>query len=194
MLWVIKIGGSLYNSHYLLDWLTAISECENYNFVVVPGGGPFADQIRHADSKYKLDQALVHNMAVLSMQQYAYVMKSLCPELKLVNSKDQIQKCMADKKSAIWEPFDMVSKNCDLEKTWDTTSDSIAGWLAKFINADQLLFIKSSDITLRDKTINELLYAKCIDSNLQSILSGMDIKATFLHKSHVYKFKQLVDS
>ena len=114
MQWVIKIGGSLYNSPNLVEWLNTLSGCGSQNIIIVPGGGPFADQIRVADEQFNLDQELAHYMAVLAMQQYGYLMKSLCPKLNLVNSKQELNDCWNTRKVAIWEPFDMVREHCKL--------------------------------------------------------------------------------
>jgi len=190
MQWVIKIGGSLYNSSNLIEWLNTLSECGPQKIIIVPGGGPFADQIREADSHFTLDQELVHDMAVLAMQQYGYFMKSLCPELSLVNSQQQLNECWKKQKVAIWEPFDMVRQYCELKKTWNVTSDSLAAWLAKFLSVDQLLFVKSANITLTKFSLKELLNESCIDPYLPKILAEMNIPTHFMHKTRSKKFKQ----
>lgn len=192
MQWVIKIGGSLYNSPNLVEWLNTLSGCGSQNIIIVPGGGPFADQIREADKQFSLDQELAHYMAVLAMQQYGYLMKSLCPKLHLVSSKQQLNDCWNTRKVAIWEPFDMVREHCKLEKTWDITSDSLAAWLANYLMVDQLLYVKSADVTLTKTSLKELLNESCIDPNLPNKLAEMDIPVYFIHKSHSNKFKKLL--
>ena len=192
MPWVIKIGGSLYDSSCLGDWLHAISECKSQKIIIVPGGGPFSDLIREVDYQFNIDQGLAHNMAVLAMQQYGYLMKSLCHSLTLVDTQNKINECWSNRNVAIWEPFDMVRENCDLEKSWDITSDSLAAWLAKILSADQLLFIKSADITLTNCTLENLSKESCIDPNLPEYLTEMNISVHFLHKTHLHKFKNLL--
>ena len=190
MQWVIKIGGSLYNSPNLVEWLNTLSECKTQNIIIVPGGGPFADRVREVDSKFNLDQELAHNMAVLAMQQYGYLMKSLCPALQLVNTQQKLCECWKKQKVAIWEPFDMIRDYYKLEKSWDITSDSLAAWLAKFLSVDQLLFVKSADITLSKSSYEELLNEACIDPYLPKMLAELNIRTHFMHKTQFKKFKQ----
>jgi len=126
--WIIKIGGSLYNSKYLIHWLDAISSYSSKNLIVVPGGGPFADQVRQADDKFNLDQCCAHNMAILAMQQYGNMLVSLCPRLIAVNSVEKIRQVWGSSKTAVWEPYEMVRDQYNLDKSWDVTSDSLALW------------------------------------------------------------------
>ncbi len=192
MPWVIKIGGSLYNSEYLVKWLNTLGNCNKQNIIIVPGGGPFADQVRLVDQQYGLDQVLAHNMAVLGMQQFGYLMASLCPKLCIAETKEQIHACWNQAKVAIWEPYDMVRRYCKLEKSWDVTSDSLAAWLASFLSVDHLLFVKSSEITLAKPTIAELANQCCIDPALPRLLAEMNISIHFMHKTQVDEFNKLL--
>ena len=47
--------------------------------VVVPGGGPFADQVRRFDSTHALSPTAAHWMAVLGMDQYAFALADKTP-------------------------------------------------------------------------------------------------------------------
>ena len=190
MPWVVKLGGSLYDSKYLMQWLETLSSCNTQNIIIVPGGGPFADQVRLVDQHYKLDQAIAHNMAVLGMQQFGNLMASLCPKLCLACTQEQIHACWEQTKVAIWEPYDMVRQYCKLDKTWEVTSDSLAAWLATFLSVDHLLFVKSAEITLSKTTIDELSKQGCIDSALPRLLDEMNIPVQFMHKSQAKEFNQ----
>ena len=183
--WVIKIGGSLYNSKYLTMWLNEISECSLKQIVIVPGGGPFADQVRKADEKFGLEEIHSHNMAVLAMQQYAAVCASLCPTLELANSIDKIHNAWGNEKAAIWEPYETVRDQCRLDKTWEVTSDSLAIWLANVLEIKNVLFVKSSEKVLDKANIDSLTNNKCIDSTVQKLSEECQINLQFLHKSKV---------
>ena len=156
MRWVIKLGGSLYGSEYLIKWLDAIANSDRHNIIIVPGGGPFADLVRDVDKQFNLEQEHAHNMAVLGMQQYGTLMASLCPRLSLVSTEKEVHQCWEEGKAVIWEPYKMVYHDCTLEKSWQVTSDSLAAWLAEQLSADHLLFIKSAQITLSKLSIEEL--------------------------------------
>ena len=194
MSWVIKIGGSLCNSKHLIEWLDALSEVNTQKIIIVPGGGPFADQVRLVDQQYRLDQNIAHDMAVLGMQQFGYLMASLCPKFCLANTQEQIHAYWDQKKVVIWEPFEIVRSYCELEKTWTVTSDSLAAWLAKYLSVDRLLFVKSSDVILTEVTISELTQKGCIDSILPRLLAEINIPVDFMHKSQANKFLDKLSS
>jgi aspartokinase-like uncharacterized kinase len=190
--WVIKIGGSLYDSKYLIRWLTAISECSIKQIVIVPGGGPFADQVRRADEKFSLKAVHSHNMAVMAMQQYGAVLASLCTSLILANSKDKINQAWANEKVAIWEPYDLVQDQCRLDKTWEVTSDSLALWLADVLEIKNVLLVKSSKKVLEDASIASLTNNKCIDTSVQKLSEKYQLNIQFLHKSKIDNLHELL--
>ena len=198
MRWVIKLGGSLYSSEYLIKWLDIIGDSNSHdknlhNIIIVPGGGPFADLVRDVDKQFNLDQVHAHNMAVLSMQQYGTLMASLCPTLSLASTEDEIFHCWQEGKAVIWVPYDMVSRDCALEKSWQVTSDSLAAWLAKRLSADHLLFVKSAEITLSKLSIEELVEHRCIDVNIGDIIAKLTSTVQVLHKSQVNQLIELLN-
>lgn len=192
--WAIKIGGSLYKSKYLVQWLDAISECLNKNIVIIPGGGPFADQVRLADEKFSLDPNHSHNMAVLAMQQYGYLLASSCPDLATARSTEQIFKSWSESKAVIWEPYEMVRDQCTLDKTWDITSDSLAVWLTSILEIKNLLLIKSPKQVLETTNLEILAKNGCIDSTLQGLASNYQIDIHVLHKSKVNCLYEVLNS
>ena len=191
--WVIKIGGSLYDSKYLVQWLNSITECTSKNIIIVPGGGPFADQVRLADEKFSLG-TYAHNMAVMAMQQYANVFASLCPAMKLAHSIENAHQIWGESKVAIWEPFEMVRDLCTLDKTWDVTSDSLAVWLARTLDINNILLIKSSKQVLEKIDLDSLTKSKCIDATLNKLINTKQTKLHFLHKSKVNDLQRLLNS
>ena len=192
--WAIKIGGSLYDSPYLEEWLNVIDQYSSAKIVIIPGGGPFTDQVRCADEKYRLNPMHSHNMAVMGMQQYGTVLASLCPTMKLANAQNKIHEAWEDLKVAIWEPYSMVSEECEFDKTWEVTSDSLSVWLANKLNLKNLLLIKSSDYVLEEKNITILSENNCIDSNFQTLANDAKICAHVLHKTEFNAFKTLLGS
>ena len=192
MPWVVKIGGSLYGSRYLKEWLDILDVCCEHQLVIVPGGGPFTELVRTTDRQFSLDATHVHNMAALGMQQFGYLMASLCPRMCLASCREQIRRCWDDRRVVIWEPYNMVSQHCGLERTWDVTSDSLAAWLAGYLSIKQLLFVKSAPATLSQITIPELQRNHCVDPVLPNLLAELDIRAYFMHKSEAKNFESLI--
>jgi len=183
--WVIKIGGSLYNSKYLTQWLHTISKVADRKILIVPGGGPFADQVRHADEKFNLCPDHSHNMAVMAMQQYGHLFASLCPEFVLAGSKEKLDKAWKDKKIAIWEPYELVRDQCTLAKSWQVTSDSLAVWVSNLFEIGNVLLVKSSKQVLEITSLDKLKEKECIDATVQSLLEQYQINLQIIHKSQV---------
>ena len=66
---VVKIGGSLWRSPLLARWIAALRAFPG-PLTIVPGGGPFADAVRAAQSPMGFSDHVAHKMAVLAMEQY----------------------------------------------------------------------------------------------------------------------------
>jgi len=180
--WAIKIGGSLYNSKFLVPWLMAINERINNNIVIIPGGGPFADQVRSADEKFKLGEN-AHLMAVMAMQQYAVVLASLCEDLVQADTIENIQEAWNDSKVAIWQPYEMVRNQCELDASWDISSDSLAIWLANKLKINNVLLVKSTDEVKRIVNLETLTQHNCIDPGLIELADKYHVNLHFSHKS-----------
>lgn len=189
----IKIGGSLYESEYLKNWLDAISEYSDRNIVLIPGGGPFADLVRATDKEFDLDQKKVHLMAVLAMQQYGMMLNSICPTMQLAGNKQKIKNAWHSGKVAVWEPFEMVRNECTLEASWAHTSDSIAAWFASYMQIDQLLLVKSADKVISIKDLSVLAEHECVDKKLPGLVSDFSLSTHVLHKSQFSEFKNLIN-
>ena len=190
----IKIGGSLYDSSYLVEWLNVIDQYSSAKIVIIPGGGPFADQVRLTDEKYQLNPIHSHNMAVMGMQQYGFLLASLCPMMILAKTINEIHAAWKNSKVAIWEPYKMISEECELEKTWDVTSDSLAVWLANKLSLKNLLLVKSSEFVLEEKDITELINNNCIDSNFKKLVNSLGVCPHILHRSEINKFKIMMEN
>ena len=76
---VVKVGGSLSARppalRRLMETLARLARRET--LVIVPGGGPFADEVRRADRRFSLGESPAHWMAILAMDQYAYLLATL---------------------------------------------------------------------------------------------------------------------
>jgi aspartokinase-like uncharacterized kinase len=143
---VIKLGGSLAAANSLLDCLNRLER--NYQgkaVVIVPGGGVFAEQVRMAQQHWQFDDHSAHAMALLAMQQMAWLMKGLKADFVLAHSVNAIQQ-QRGQKILIWSPELDELTQAGIPATWDITSDSLAAWLAKTLAADELIIVKSAAI------------------------------------------------
>jgi aspartokinase-like uncharacterized kinase len=141
-MWVVKLGGSLASAPQLRPWLTALSARDDV--VLVPGGGPFADQVRAAQRQWGFDDAAAHHMALLGMEQYGRMLCALEPALGRAASPPEIERLVAQGKTPVWMPVAMVVDEPEIGHNWDVTSDSLAAWLCCRLEADGLLLIKST--------------------------------------------------
>lgn len=142
---VIKLGGSLMAANTLLDCLNRIEQqYQGQAVVIVAGGGAFAEQVRIAQQIWQFDDYTAHAMALLAMQQTAWLVKGLKVDFELVDSVDAI--LQSPSKMMIWLPNLNELNHAGIPATWDITSDSLAAWLAHSLSADKLIVLKSAEI------------------------------------------------
>jgi aspartokinase-like uncharacterized kinase len=113
------------------------------DLVLVPGGGPFADEVRAAQQRWGFDDAAAHHMALLGMEQYGRMLCSLKPGLRPAANSDEIVRALNEGVTPVWIPSSMVLDEPSITPGWDVTSDSLAAWLCGRLGADGLLLIKS---------------------------------------------------
>src|SRR5262245_49733914 len=112
-----------------------------HTLVVVPGGGPFADAVRRADRRFHLDDSSSHWMAILAMDQYAYLLAALAPRARLVWSPSQL---VAGRLNVVAASAWLRGAD-PLPHSWEVTSDSIAAWVARRLWANRLVLLKDVD-------------------------------------------------
>jgi aspartokinase-like uncharacterized kinase len=115
--------------------------------VIVPGGGPFADQVRAAQKQWRFDDDAAHRMALLAMEQYGLMLAGLHSRLRPAASRAEIARARRAGATAVWMPTRMVLGEPRIAASWDVTSDSLAAWLAGLLAADRLVLVKSVALT-----------------------------------------------
>ncbi len=138
---MVKLGGSHARSATLPVWLRAIS-AQAGHVIVVPGGGPFADAVRSAQPVMGFDDDAAHDMALMTMSQFARALASLAPRFVAV---DDISSCISVAHSGqvpVWSPWPMLRDHPDIPRSWSVTSDSLAVWLAGELGAPAVVLIK----------------------------------------------------
>jgi aspartokinase-like uncharacterized kinase len=138
---VVKLGGSYADSPLLRRWLRAVAQARG-NLVLVPGGGPFADVVRQAQSRMGFDDRAAHDMALLAMAQFGRALVSLEPCLGVAESLDAVLHLYAAGRVPVWSPWPMLRDAPDIAPSWDVTSDSLSLWLARVLNVPSLLLVK----------------------------------------------------
>ena len=145
-MWVVKLGGSLATDPRLVHWLAMLAELGGGRVTVVPGGGTFADAVRASQKHWCFDELAAHNMAVLAMGQTAHLFRALEPRLALVDDEAGIRRTLHAGQVALWMPFMVLRDAPDMLTSWEVTSDSLALWLARLLNAERLVVVKSCSV------------------------------------------------
>jgi aspartokinase-like uncharacterized kinase len=141
---LLKVGGSLYNQSELKKITAAWAVlAAAHRLLLLPGGGPFADQVRAADVRHQLNQSAAHWMAILAMDQYAYLLAGLTPQAILVRDLVTAQQVCDRGQLAILAPSALLLQLDPLPHSWHITSDSIAAWLAQHARTRLLVLLKS---------------------------------------------------
>lgn len=149
-MWVVKLGGSLMGQPELRQWLSMLASLSDGRVVIVPGGGVFADAVRDAQGGAGYDDAAAHRMALLAMEQFALVMKSLQPALVTAASELEIAERSWQHRAILWMPSSMVLADEKIPMNWNVTSDSLAAWLAAKLGASRLVLVKHQRVAHPD--------------------------------------------
>jgi aspartokinase-like uncharacterized kinase len=140
---VIKLGGSLLAANALLDCLNRIEQhYQGRAVVIVAGGGVFAEQVRIAQQDWQFNDETAHAMAILAMQQTAWLIKGLKPDFVLVDSVHVLQQ--QAQQISLWLPDLQELNQAGIAASWDISSDSLAAWLASELQAEQLIVVKAA--------------------------------------------------
>lgn len=145
-MWVVKIGGSMTRDPRLPHWLQMLATLGGGRVTVVPGGGAFADAARQAQAHWGVDDLAGHNMAVLAMAQVAHLLHALEPRLPLVQHDAEIREALHAGRPALWLPLPLRRTQPDEITSWEVTSDSLALWLARRLNAERLVVVKACEV------------------------------------------------
>lgn len=141
---VVKLGGSLAAAGSSLPaWLALVARFAG-RVVLVPGGGPFADQVRALQGRWGFDEATAHHLALLAMEQYGRLLSGLSPELRPAASRAALRRALRDAVVPVWMPTQMVLGRPEIPASWDVTSDSLALWLAAALDAPRVCLVKSA--------------------------------------------------
>jgi len=175
---VVKLGGSLAGSRHLAGWVDTLANFRG-RAVIVPGGGPFADAVRQAQTKIGFKEAVAHHLALLAMEQFGQVLVSLSPRFCVADSGAAIRRILRAGSVPVWSPVKMVLRTSEILPSWDITSDSLAAWLAGDIGARQLVLVKhggpfdgparADDLVTRgivDRAFPRFLAASCVPASI----------------------------
>jgi len=208
MVSVIKIGGSLAKDQ---DSLSRLCQKLNilskkYQIIIVPGGGNFADTVRHFYYKFKLSDDIAHRMAILAMDQYGLLLKDILNKAILIDNIDNTIQYI--KGLYIILPSKIMLSSDPLEHSWNITSDSISAYMASLLKAEKLILVKDVDgiytfdplknckaKLFRRVSATKLFKEKitsCVDNFLPKILIEKRLKCYVVSGKHPERIKNIL--
>lgn len=190
-MWVVKLGGSLCGDPMLPQWLELLAQLGGGRVTLVGGGGSFADEVRRVQSHWQFNDLAAHNMAVLAMAQTAYQLNAMNPALQLASSRSDIRRVLHKGQTALWLPFELQREQADAQTNWDVTSDSLALDLARRLNAERLVMVKSCHIEPR-ATLAQLSEDGIVDKRFASLAEGAAFPIEILHKDELEAMRTLL--
>jgi 5-(aminomethyl)-3-furanmethanol phosphate kinase len=207
-MWVIKLGGSVTHHDILLKWLQLVARWGDGKVIIVPGGGVYADAVREFQQMRQslpsghLSDVHAHALAIYAMDQMARSLVAMLPELTLVRNPLEIAERGWQHRGLVWLPSEMALNpelwaGTALPESWETTSDSLAAWLACQLEASHLLLVKSDDRLLQQQPSHALAALQAdgiVDTGLSSILPQATFQTWVMHHSHVGLFEPGLDA
>ncbi len=187
-MWVVKLGGSLWDSQALLGWLSFLARQSIRPVIIVPGGGPFANQVRATQKVWCFGDEYAHYMAILAMQQMALMFKGIANGLPIISELENMQALgLNSPQTLIWSPqIDMLNQE-QIPVSWDITSDSLAAWLANCLNAEKLIMIKSVKLS-PERSLPKLVLENVVDKAFNLYAQNAEYNVKFLHRDELETF------
>lgn len=141
---VVKVGGGLLAQPGLLPRVgQALARLAGERAVVIiPGGGPFADQVRQFDQRHGLSPTSAHWMAILAMDQFAWVIAAEVSGSRIVEDRAGILQAHREGAIPVLAPSRWLRATDELPHRWEVTSDSLAAYLATLLGAPELILVK----------------------------------------------------
>ncbi len=185
---VVKMGGSLFGTPELGQWLHVLAQATHHQpIVIVPGGGPFADQVRQAQQLHRVDDHTAHHMALLAMKQFGLLLCGMhvaCQSFECLNSPPACG-------LSVWLPDDPILSQPELPHSWEITADSIALWLTQHLQAQALILVKRCHT--HTTSITALCKAQILDTGFASRFRAQPIQARIMHYQHAARFTDKID-
>jgi len=177
-MWVVKLGGSVARRETLAGWLAAVAQTGRGRAVIVPGGGPYADAVREEQQRWGFDDSTAHSMALLAMDQYGHQLVAIgnraAPRtFDATSTYTEVRSALGRGVVAVWIGSRIAESDPTLPRGWDLTSDSLAAWLARDLNASGLALVKSVRAEENDISATELAAREWVDPRFPEFLRGV---------------------
>ena len=183
---VAKIGGSLLMLPGLRERLNRLLS-DISRPVLVVGGGATANVVREWDATHSLNSLDSHKLAVKSMLLNAHFVSTLLERAEMVSHPRALEQAWSSGIVPVVDPESIVKRADpgELKRSWDVTSDSIAAWIAKRVEARELVLLKSCDVAAAD--LNSVSEAAQVDPEFSSLAVRLPA-VSWLNFRHSTKF------
>ncbi len=197
---VLKVGGSLSRGMGLRALCREIADLsQRHSLLIVPGGGDFAEQVREADRRFKLQDTVAHCMALLAMDQYGYLLSQMIPGSSLTADLDAALDSAITGRAVVLLPSALISKEDPLPHSWQITSDSIAAWIAQRVSCHRLVLLKDVDGLLNRNELVEALtpeqlaaHTGGVDEYLSNILYRYPLETWIINGLHPERLSEVL--
>jgi aspartokinase-like uncharacterized kinase len=102
-------------------------------------------------------------MAILAMDQFAYLLADLVPDVALVRDHASATKICQEKRLPVFAPSTLLLDHDPLPHSWNVTSDSIAAWLAARWQIKLLALLKTIDLPTNEAQVDDLIASELVD-------------------------------
>jgi aspartokinase-like uncharacterized kinase len=196
---VVKVGGSFQADREALKELCGILEevSTEHPLLIVPGGGKFADLVRHLQRTLGLSDRTAHVMAIFGMNIFGHQLHRLIRGSKITKSTKRI----GSKGCTIFLPFQELRCCEELEPSWDVTSDAIAAWASAKVGCKKLILVKMIDGIFHRRRLRTSIFApelrrmkqSVVDRKLPEILESAGIKCWIVNGKHPERVKAVLE-
>lgn len=173
---IVKVGGSLFDLPDLRGRVESFLDGLGARAILVAGGGPFVDLVRHSAQEHDFDDAQAHWAAIDSMSQSARWLASRL-ELEVIERLPSMSSFQLGSGSVVLDvAAELRSHPAALPEGWHVTSDSIAAYFAHRIAGTEpgrLVLLKSVGGTA-DLTVMDAARRGWVDGHFPSISKGLD--------------------
>lgn len=141
--WVIKVGGSLFPEY-------AIELCKSLNdlnegaksspkYMLICGGGAFANMIREFDNEQIFSDSANHNAAIMCMDIIGTLLADKIDNFSTVKSLEEVELISNQNEIPVLLPSAIIEQLDPLEHSWRVSSDSIALFISHLLKAKLLI-------------------------------------------------------
>jgi 5-(aminomethyl)-3-furanmethanol phosphate kinase len=153
---VIKVGGSLLDWPDLPEHLSVFLRQQRTRstsgcLVLIAGGGAPADLVRRLDRDHHLGDQTAHRLAIHAMDLTARILAAILSDAVAVDRIVEVFSAWSAGRFPVLIPSPILQDlerpgMAQLPRSWDTTSDSIAAWIARHLGATSLVLLKSASL------------------------------------------------